>query len=495
MSKEALILTIDNYPKLNVTVNSTTILNLSEQNLTEFPDLENRNIKILNVSKNDIRAISKIPKSIVQLDISNNRLNTLNFHSENLKFLNASNNQIRKFKILNLPGLLSLDLNRNNLVNVDLTTSIENTTPSKKGTISIKSNLIHLNLARNKICKIEFCKQECQHLLTSIDLSHNLLAKSPVFFFIDNESFYPFLQEMNLDGNYVAADNSYSGSLFKTDIIQVQLLQSNLFIKPENDQFRKLEKLQKDIHEKVILTKLTKFKSIEFLSDEQEESNDDDDEVLESIQNSESENKESNIQNDSATKIQALFRGYLVRKMFRDAEIENLEDTEWIENFERSTVADSIDITDDKSVTDSDVHTHHSNVSVFDYFSRPSTSRTVMSTNTTKTETRYDQISNYEQFIPQRKKENEQIIVIPSSLPEVSELEKPRPKHSVKTPESLKTENLQKEWNINEKTAELMLQRAKRMNKKKVPKKPKKPGFNNNNNLPPLNSRYRLPNK
>merc|ERR1712071_407820 len=162
--------------------------------------------------------------------------------------------------------------------------------------------------------------------------------------------------------------------------------------------------------------------------------------------------------------------------------------------------------------SDSDAMTCQSSVSIFDYFSRPGTSSTQATG-----DTRYSayQSSNYEQFIPGRK-------VKDRSYVEVSEM-KPVKNHGVaghetlenrqrklsgtmdiegrmdepnhKITEPLKTEKVREEWNISEKTAELMMQRAKRMNKKSKKSKPKKPS------LPPINqalsssSRYRLPNK
>merc|ERR1712071_605446 len=236
----------------------------------------------------------------------------------------------------------------------------------------------------------------------------------------------------------------------------------------------------------------------------------------------------------SATKIQALFRGYIVRKMFLDAEIENIEDTGWLKSIANSTVTDSIQILGEEDImdSDSDAMTCQSSVSIFDYFSRPGTSSTQATG-----DTRYSayQSSNYEQFIPGRKVKDRSYVEVSEMKPvknhgvaghETSENRQRKlsgtmdiegrmdesnqnlsnqnvpnqnvpnqnvPNHKITEP--LKTEKVREEWNISEKTAELMMQRAKRMNKKSKKSKPKKPS------LPPINqalsssSRYRLPNK
>ena len=158
-------------------------LDLSNQNLNTFPGVPHT-VKFLHLSKNNIRLPLShgLPENLVLLDVSNNNLNSLNLKSKNLQFLKASSNQIRKFSTENLPELQYLDLNRNCLVNVDLRTNFDGLSGASldsKGAITITSKLVHADLSKNKICKISFCENPGQHLLTSLELSRNLQSCFP----------------------------------------------------------------------------------------------------------------------------------------------------------------------------------------------------------------------------------------------------------------------------------------------------------------------------
>ena len=415
--------------------------------------------------------------------------------------------------------------------------------------------------------------------------NHSALAKSPVFFFIDHEDSYPFLQDIDLEGNYVAGDNSYSESSYKCEIVDNNKLVDALFYNSDIHGIKKLQKSQMDLHEKIILAKLDGFTDVEFSGFEEsfekmtEVAGFQPESLLENtlentlkktlekepVNNHNITNSEPSTENNpksehekqqtpeaetikstnqadlhsSATKIQALFRGYIVRKMFSDAEIENIEDTSWLKSIANSTVTDSIQILAEDDIIDSDAMTtcQSSHVSIFEYFNRPGTSSTQATG-----DTRYSayQSSNYEQFIPGRKvrdrsyvEESKNRLILERDISEnrkrnsfgITDFEGQINKsnqnlttrnvsnqnlsnqnlsnqnlsnqnvsnHKITKP--MKTEQVREEWNISEKTAELMMQRAKRMNKKSKKSKPKKPS------LPPLNqalsssSRYRLPNK
>lgn len=123
---------------------------LSNDNITEFPDLSSFSIKSLNLSKNqlDTFIICYLPKGIEKLNLSFNLLkDTLYVEKE-------------------IPTLIELNLSNNSLT----------------GFFSLKSPIKKLNLSHNNLANIRFwfydsCKP---HRAEYVDISHNTQLSSAV---------------------------------------------------------------------------------------------------------------------------------------------------------------------------------------------------------------------------------------------------------------------------------------------------------------------------
>lgn len=129
-----------------------TMLDLSGRHLTEFPNLRDSSIEILDISNNmisilDSSAIHKLPRSLKELNISGNRLQ----------------GQVYVLKE-DLPNLTSLNLSYNKL-----------------SSIRIGSQLSSLNLSHNKINYINLNVRN----LDSLDISYNPELSNLLLFDID----------------------------------------------------------------------------------------------------------------------------------------------------------------------------------------------------------------------------------------------------------------------------------------------------------------------
>ncbi len=164
-------------------MNQLEHFNLSYNKIYENIDFLNyQKLKYLIVSSNQINTISNLPNGMIYLDLSSNRIKSLNLPNS-IEYLNISNNQFetetdidfvncsklkyliassnRIKKISKLPnGIICLDLSNNHINNFDiLPDSIEFLSIAKTNLTQINflkySNLKYLNISINKIFNID----------------------------------------------------------------------------------------------------------------------------------------------------------------------------------------------------------------------------------------------------------------------------------------------------------------------------------------------------
>jgi len=119
-------LSLDEIPSNILDFNILLNLDLSRNNISKIEKLP-PNLKQLEISDNDILSIDKkcIPDSLVNLNLNNNKISTLDFITPNLKVLNINRNYIESINSSQILNLNTLNIEDNHLKELDLSDSKE----------------------------------------------------------------------------------------------------------------------------------------------------------------------------------------------------------------------------------------------------------------------------------------------------------------------------------------------------------------------------------
>ena len=159
-------------------------LDLSRNSITNIDEIDKaNNIKILNISKNNISNIS-IPSYIEVIDLSCNKFTEIDLGNTKLNKLTASSNQIGKFKLNKNKSLTSIDLSNNpinsivfddqNLVKFLYLANCNLNDETIKSVKPCKS-LNKLNVSENNLSELNFTKSLNE--LEIINISNTLIEK------------------------------------------------------------------------------------------------------------------------------------------------------------------------------------------------------------------------------------------------------------------------------------------------------------------------------